>query len=79
MDHRAIVWCHNVLEKVRNILHLMVVVENNDVSKEQLQRLLQTSDDDYSKVVTAQKETFQVSYFCCLLSAVCCLLSAFIW
>ena len=57
MDHRAIVWCHNLLEKVREVLHLMSVMEN--ASKEQLQSLLQS--DDYSKAVATQKKAFRVS------------------
>jgi hypothetical protein len=60
MDHRAIVWCHGLLEKVRQVLHLMIVTENV-VTHEQLQSLFHKSDN-YNITVATQYETFRVSF-----------------
>jgi len=59
MDHRAIVWCHDVLTKVRQILHIMAVHEDPAERQRQLENLLPAKD--YSEALAAQRETFRVS------------------
>jgi hypothetical protein len=60
VDHRAIVWCHGLLQMVRNVLHVMIVPGND--SEEKLQQLLHQSDD-YDQAVAIHYDTFRVSFF----------------
>ena len=59
MDHRAIVWCHNALAKVRQIIHIMVVQEDPMERQRQLASLL--PERDYSAALIQQREIFRVS------------------
>jgi hypothetical protein len=59
MDHRAIVWCHHVLERVRQILHIMAIHYEDPAERQrQLESLLPSRD--YSDELVAQRETFLV-------------------
>lgn len=59
MDHRAIVWCHNVLERVRQFLHVMAIHhEDPGEQRRQLESLLPSRD--YSDELVAERDTFLV-------------------
>jgi hypothetical protein len=59
MDHRAIVWCHHVLAKIRQILHIMAIKDDLVERQRQLETLLPSKD--YSAALAAQRVTFRVS------------------
>ena len=59
MDHRAIVWCHDLLAQVRQIIHVMTVFED---PFERLQSLL--NPPDFGSSVAMQKDAFRVSEPC---------------
>ena len=58
MDHRAIVWCHHVLTKVREILHVMATEKDSLERQRRLETIL--PDFDYLQAVEAQRIAFQV-------------------
>lgn len=58
MDHRAIVWCHNVLTRVRQILHVVATQNDPQERRRTLDSLL--SSQDYDEALKAQRESFRV-------------------
>jgi hypothetical protein len=59
MDHRAIVWCHHVLTKVREILHVMAIEKGALERQRRLEMIL--SETDYLHAVKTQRVSFRVS------------------
>lgn len=74
MDHRAIVWCHNLLSEVHHMIQILVTVSNtNSNANERLQRvreqLLLERDDGgwkmastYADRLAVARDVFRVSW-----------------
>lgn len=66
MDHRAIVWCHGVLDKVRQVIWTLMrcheVDDNIQKRWDQIYRIL--GDENYDSDLVAMSETFQVCPCC---------------
>jgi hypothetical protein len=56
MDHKAIVWCHQVLEKVRKILFVLSQDESND--RRSLVEQVGIVNESYDQFVSEQKQRY---------------------
>lgn len=68
MDHRAIVWCHNLLSSVRTVIHVLATVGTRETSAaDRLDAVKSTLGDSllqstYSDRVADQREVFRHTY-----------------
>jgi hypothetical protein len=67
MDHRAIVWCHNLLAVVRKVIYTLVREENQKLSPTDRIQVVQASlglkDSNYRKALEQHQAKFRVSCF----------------
>lgn len=66
MDHRAIVWCHNLLSVVRGVIYNMVRADQNLSPSDRLegvQSALGLTGANYEQSLLEHQSTFMVSFF----------------
>ena len=65
MDHRAIVWCHNLLSVVRKVIFTLVRQENQDLSSSDRLHVVQASlglpDMNYERALEEHQAKFRVN------------------